>query len=149
MARTKVDAILWSRKDKNGLCPVRVRITVDGKRAYIPLGFSVAKDDWNNRYDLVKDGHPFAASYNNTIKVRRESATSAINRFELDRKHFNATTIKTLIEDRMLAENVQEAKQPVRNGSTTVMNELKGIKKKLSRIEAKLSAMTALMMKQA
>ncbi len=38
-----IKVVLWSRKDKNKLYPVKIRITEDRKSSYVNLGFSVQR----------------------------------------------------------------------------------------------------------
>lgn len=50
--------VLWSRKDKNGLYPVKIRITKNRKSSYISIGHSLKKIDWSEFKKRVKTTHP-------------------------------------------------------------------------------------------
>jgi integrase len=46
--------VLWSRKDKDGLYPIKVRVTKNRKSTYVSIGFSVKKSDWSVHKRKVK-----------------------------------------------------------------------------------------------
>jgi hypothetical protein len=46
--------VLWSRKDKDGLFPIKIRITKNRKSNYIPVGYAVKKSDWSEFKRKVK-----------------------------------------------------------------------------------------------
>jgi integrase len=50
--------ILWSRKNKNGEFPLKVRVTINRKSKYHPLGVYLKKSDWSVTRKLVKSSHP-------------------------------------------------------------------------------------------
>lgn len=55
---TTVLPVLWSRKDKNGLLPIKIRITKNRKSTYVSIGFSVKKSDWSEFKRKVKTSAP-------------------------------------------------------------------------------------------
>ena len=46
--------VLWSRKDKEGLFPIKIRITKNRKSTYVSVGYSVKKSDWSEFKRKVK-----------------------------------------------------------------------------------------------
>jgi integrase len=59
-----IKVVLWTRKDKNKLYPVKLRITEDRKSSYINLGFSVEKRFWLKSTNRVSSSHPNYLEYN-------------------------------------------------------------------------------------
>jgi integrase len=59
--------ILWSRKDKDGLYPIKIRITKNRKSTYVSVGYSVKKSDWSEFKRKVKTTHSYYLEINNSI----------------------------------------------------------------------------------
>jgi integrase/recombinase XerD len=59
--------VLWSRKDKDGLFPIKVRITKNRKSSYVSIGFSVKKSDWSEFKRKVKTTHTYHREINLSI----------------------------------------------------------------------------------
>lgn len=59
--------VLWSRKDKNGLLPIKIRITKNRKSTYVSVGFSVKKTDWSEFKRKVKTSIPNHLEINSRI----------------------------------------------------------------------------------
>ena len=76
---TSIKPILWSRKDKNGLYPVKIRVTTDRKSQYFPLKFSVKKSEWSKAKSRVKTTHKNHSKLNNLIEaeLHRHQGTEA------------------------------------------------------------------------
>jgi len=55
---TSVTPVLWSRKDKNNLHPIKIRVTTDRTSKYISVGYSVKKSEWSQYKKFVKSNHP-------------------------------------------------------------------------------------------
>jgi hypothetical protein len=53
-----VTPVLWSRKDKDNLHPIKIRVTTDRKSQYVSVGYSVKKLDWSQYKRNVKSTHP-------------------------------------------------------------------------------------------
>ena len=53
-----VTPVLWSRKDKDNLHPIKIRITTDRKSKYVSVGYSVKKLDWSQYKRNVKSTNP-------------------------------------------------------------------------------------------
>jgi hypothetical protein len=64
---TSVIPVLWPRKDKNGLFPVKIRITQNRKSSCVPLGLSIKKVEWSEHKKLVKSIHPDSDEINDQI----------------------------------------------------------------------------------
>ena len=62
---TKV--VLYSRKNKNKLHPVKIRITENRKSSFINLDFSIEKKYWLKSTNRISSSHPDHAKYNYTI----------------------------------------------------------------------------------
>ena len=52
-----VTPVLWSRKDRNNLHPIKIRVTKDRKSKYVSVGYSVKKSDWSQYKRIVKSTH--------------------------------------------------------------------------------------------
>lgn len=77
---TSVIPVLWPRKDKNGLFPIKIRITQNRKSSYVPLGLSIKKVEWSEHRKLVKSIHPDSDEINDQIIQLTE---------ELEKQHIN------------------------------------------------------------
>lgn len=53
-----VKPILWTRKNRDGLYPIKIRIIQQRKSKYISVGQSVKKTDWSSFRCMVKPSHP-------------------------------------------------------------------------------------------
>lgn len=60
MSKSKVTikVILYSRRDKNNLFPVKLRITENRKSSFVNLGFSLEKKHWLKSTNRVSQSHP-------------------------------------------------------------------------------------------
>ena len=70
MGTTTVTPVITSRKDKNGLYPIKIRVTQNRKSKYFPLKVSVKKSDWSPSKRRVKTTHPNHTHINNLITVK-------------------------------------------------------------------------------
>jgi integrase/recombinase XerD len=64
---TSVLPVLWSRKDKDGMFPIKIRITKNRKSTYVSVGYSVKKSDWSEFKRKVKTSYPRHLIINNRI----------------------------------------------------------------------------------
>ena len=62
-----IKVVLWTRRDKNNLFPVKIRITQQRKSSYINLGFSIDKKFWLKSTNRVSSSHPKHLEYNYLI----------------------------------------------------------------------------------
>jgi Phage integrase SAM-like domain/Arm DNA-binding domain len=53
-----ITPVLYPRKDKNGLYPVKIRITKNRKSEFESLGFSVSKSNWLKSTRRISSSHP-------------------------------------------------------------------------------------------
>ena len=53
-----VTPVLWSRKDKDNLHPIKIRVTKNRKSKYITVGYSIRKSEWSQYKRCVKTNHP-------------------------------------------------------------------------------------------
>lgn len=65
---TTVTPILWSRKDKQNLYPIKIRCTENRKSTYINVGWSVSQKDWSNSKKRVKTSHKEHLDINHEIQ---------------------------------------------------------------------------------
>jgi len=71
------------RKNKKGLYPIYLRITIDRESKYftIPVPQKIAPCDWNGTEDnWVKPRHPFAFEINNKIREKKNIVLDQIKR---------------------------------------------------------------------
>lgn len=54
---TSITPVLWSRKDKTGLFPIKIRITENRKSFYVNVGWSVPETLWSKSKQRVKTQH--------------------------------------------------------------------------------------------
>lgn len=54
---TTVIPVLWPRKDKNGLFPIKIRVTTNRKSTYQNIGWSIKKIEWSEFKKQVKSIH--------------------------------------------------------------------------------------------
>jgi integrase len=66
---TSIVPVLWSRKDKDGLYPIKVRITKNRKSVYVSVGYSIKKSDWSEFKRKVKTTEPSYLEINKAIDV--------------------------------------------------------------------------------
>jgi integrase len=93
-----VTAILWSRSDKNGNKPVRIKIVVEGKPDHIALGFSVPESLWDSTNGIVRGSHANADSYNTLITEKKSACLKQITRFKMDEVLFTSKMVKEAVE---------------------------------------------------
>ena len=62
-----IKVVLYSRKDKNNLHPVKIRITENRLSSFVNLGFSVEKKFWLKSTNRISTSHPNHIEYNYLI----------------------------------------------------------------------------------
>lgn len=67
---TSITPVLYSRKDKDNLYPVKIRITKNRKSDFINLGFSIPKSHWLKSTKRVSVSNPNHQEYNFTIEKK-------------------------------------------------------------------------------
>ena len=74
---TSVIPVLWPRKDKNGLYPIKIRITENRKSSYVAVDVSIKKTDWSDHKRLVKTSNPDCQLINDRIVSMTEELESS------------------------------------------------------------------------
>jgi integrase/recombinase XerD len=64
---TTVIPVLWPRKDKNGLFPIKIRVTTNRKSTYQNVGVSIKKIEWSEFKKQVKSIHEDYEDINDLI----------------------------------------------------------------------------------
>ena len=67
-----IKVVLYSRKDKNNLHPVKIRITENRISSFVNLGFSVEKKYWLKSTNRISTSHPNHNEYNYLIDKKLE-----------------------------------------------------------------------------
>lgn len=80
-----IKVVLYPRKDKNGLFPVKIRITENRKSKYINLKFSLEKKYWLKSTDRVSVSHPNHREYNLTIENKLKEIREIEGDWDIDR----------------------------------------------------------------
>ena len=62
-----IQPVRWTRKDKDGLYPMKIRITINRKSTYVPLNFSVSKNQWGRNHKVLSN-HPLHVELNKQIQ---------------------------------------------------------------------------------
>ena len=88
-SNTTITPILWTRKGKDNLYPIKIRLTKDRKSKYYPLGFSIRKSDWSSLKRGVKTTHPNHNKINHHIsllvaKIEDSQKTKGDHNVDLD-----------------------------------------------------------------
>lgn len=65
-----IKVVLYSRKDKNNLHPVKIRITENRISSFINLEFSVEKKHWLKSTNRISQSHPNHIEYNYLIEKK-------------------------------------------------------------------------------
>ena len=68
--KQNLSILIWanpSKKDKNGLYPLNVRITIDGKRSEISIGKKVHPEKWDKDYGVLKGKDLESKTFNNHL----------------------------------------------------------------------------------
>jgi beta-lactamase class D len=63
-----IKVVLYSRKDKNNLHPVKIRITENRVSSFINLEFSIEKKYWLKSTNRISQSHPSHIEYNYLIR---------------------------------------------------------------------------------
>lgn len=65
--KTTITPVLWSRPDKNGLYPIKIRITKNRKSTYHPIGESIEIVMWSLQFNRVLPKYPNSGLINRKI----------------------------------------------------------------------------------
>ena len=86
-----IQPVRWTRKDKDGLYPVKIRITINRKSTYVPMKFSVSKNQWG-RNNKVLSNHPLHLELNKEIQ-------ETIEQLELQYQETKSTIKKYFVSE--------------------------------------------------
>ncbi len=86
-----IQPVKWTRKDKDGLYPVKIRITINRKSTYVPMKFSVSKNQWG-RNNKVLSNHPLHVELNKQIQ-------GTIEQLELQHQETKSTIKKYFVNE--------------------------------------------------
>ena len=86
-----IQPVRWTRKDKDGLYPVKIRITINRKSTYVPMKFSVSKNQWG-RNNKVLSNHPLHVELNKQIQ-------GTIEQLELQYQETKSTIKKYFVNE--------------------------------------------------
>ncbi|MEM9664639.1 MAG: site-specific integrase [Bacteroidota bacterium] len=85
-----------SKKDRQGRCPIWLRISDRDGTRYLSLGkeAKVLPSQWNDRQRRVRKGHPHAALINRLLEVRLDEAQAEMLRLKIEREEATASHLK-------------------------------------------------------
>ena len=69
-SQTTITPVLYPRKDKDGLYPIKIRITKNRKSEFESLGFSISKSNWLKSTHRISKSHPNHNEYNFEIEKK-------------------------------------------------------------------------------
>ncbi len=69
----KIDACLWSKENKDGKRPIKIRITQNRKSKYKNVDYSILERYWNKRTKRVRENYPDHKEVNNLIETKLSS----------------------------------------------------------------------------
>lgn len=99
MASSVKIAPLSHKADKDGLCPIAIRITVNRKIRYIYIGHKVALKDWSERDGgKVKSSVPGHQLINALIARKRSEVSDEMIKTELTRSDFTSAQVKNTLQ---------------------------------------------------
>ena len=74
-----IQPVRWTRKDKDGLYPMKIRVTINRKSTYVPLNFSVSKNQWGRNHKVLSN-HPLHVELNKQIQGTIEQLELQLSR---------------------------------------------------------------------
>ncbi|MFT4202899.1 MAG: site-specific integrase [Chitinophagaceae bacterium] len=95
MIRYKVRAILKENKKKpNGLVPIYLSVTIDGRRSYMSTSHYINKIHWDGKNEVVKSGNPFSGEINMDIQSKKSEIIKKVVGAQIDEKTITVTSLK-------------------------------------------------------
>jgi integrase/recombinase XerD len=82
------------KKNKLGLHPIYIRITVNRKSSFMASGYYIHPSLWDERNERVKDMHPMANSINLDITNKKKNVLEDIVQSSINKTSITAATIK-------------------------------------------------------
>jgi len=86
-----------NRPDKQGLCPIYLRITHNRKLKYVSTGIKVLPKEWNPNKQEVRRNHRTYSKLNEELQTIKDDARSALRELRKQKK-ISADSIKKLLE---------------------------------------------------
>ena len=72
----KVSAVIWKKKNSDGLYPIRIKLYADRKNKYIATGLAIPLIHWSEKNRRVLRSHPMHERYNTILTNLLESYNS-------------------------------------------------------------------------
>lgn len=69
----KVSAVIWKKKNSDGLYPIRIKLYADRKNKYIATGLAIPLIHWSEKNRRVLRSHPMHENYNTILSNLLES----------------------------------------------------------------------------
>jgi site-specific recombinase XerD len=92
MATVKI--VLRTKKNKDGTCPLALRITKDRKTSFIHLGYHLKSDDWDADKGRVKKTVPNSTRLNNLILKKLAETTDTALELEAQKTDVSSHAVK-------------------------------------------------------
>ncbi|WP_460538797.1 Arm DNA-binding domain-containing protein [Echinicola sediminis] len=86
--------IRQNKLDKDGLSPVRARITVDGERVEISVKKRIAPSQWDLGKGKAKGNNPESRSFNRFLEHLRARALECYQELFIEKKRITASAVK-------------------------------------------------------
>ncbi len=103
--------LLWSKKNKDGLYPIAIRIIKDRKPSYLYIGHYIKKTDWDEVNKKVRKSHPNSTRLNNLILKKLAEANDRLIDLETTKNDSSSKAIKRSIKSADHALFLQQATQ--------------------------------------
>lgn len=102
-----VKATLRKKPNKEGMCPLTLRVTKDRKSTFIYLGYHIKPEDWNGQE--VKRSHPNSKRLNNLIAHRKAELLETVIEMETAKPDVSTTSIRAKLDQKTNTTFVQQA----------------------------------------
>lgn len=107
MRKYTVKLILRTKvKNKNGHCPIYLRITIDRKSNYVSTGHYIHPKMWDDKNQLVKDGHPLASIINPDIATKKAKYLRSIVDTQMKGEGVSSAELKKKLASKTNLHNV-------------------------------------------
>lgn len=85
------------KKNKQGLFPIYIRITIDRKSSFIATGYHIHKTLWDEKNERVRDTHPLSSAMNLDITAKKREVLESMVDKSVKKNIVTASQIKDLI----------------------------------------------------
>ncbi|OUS00378.1 recombinase [Flavobacteriales bacterium 33_180_T64] len=86
--------VIRKKPNKEGLCPLAIRITKDRKTNYIYTGYYIDIKYWDEKNKQVRKSHPNSVRLNNLLLTKLSEANNTLIDLETNKKDSSANHIK-------------------------------------------------------